>query len=363
MSSAEGSGHCALTCPCTGNQAAALGMAGPTAAAAATTEQHKLSSPNTPPNLPRPCPHCIRLGHPTKHINVGQYRRCVKGAEHQASGLQICRRELAGSCGGGLAMLAGRMALQLKQCWALRPAARPCDCHPYCPPSALRVSLSRLPTQQDAEFFDIRNPVGQKLRHAALEMALADMEAWLETGAGLPGVARVGCGFWWYGCLMVAAGRCCQSWLFLLQLSDPSNLESAEPPGHALFRPAPLPPWANGTQVAVLGAPPHCPPASMPACLLPCFADGSQVAVLDATNSTEERRNYLRTRFHGKWQYLFIESICNDMEVRVLENTTCVGVWGGCDGGQHLCIESIYVDMEMCMWVAGIVPGEEAGGQ
>lgn len=91
------------------------------------------------------------------------------------------------------------------------------------------------------------------------------------------------------------------------------------------------------------------------------------MAVLDATNSTEERRNFLRTRFHGgccsrlagwaaagclardrlrhvlhavcgrlgfgsqgfgpcaaavschtaagKWQYLFIESICNDMEV------------------------------------------------
>jgi hypothetical protein len=42
------------------------------------------------------------------------------------------------------------------------------------------------------------------------------------------------------------------------------------------------------------------------------------VAVLDATNSTEERRSFLRSRFHGKWQYLFIESICNDMEV--LEN-------------------------------------------
>ena len=30
----------------------------------------------------------------------------------------------------------------------------------------------------------MRNPVGQKLRHAALEHALTDMEAWLETGAG-----------------------------------------------------------------------------------------------------------------------------------------------------------------------------------
>ncbi|KAL4428238.1 hypothetical protein ABPG75_002327 [Micractinium tetrahymenae] len=102
------------------------------------------------------------LGHPTKHINVGQYRRRTKGTE-----------------------------------------------------------------LQDAEFFDIRNPVGQKLRHQALMHALDDMEAWLET-------------------------------------------------------------------------------------------DGAQVAVLDATNSTEERRNFLRSRFHGKWQYLFIESICNDMEV--LEN-------------------------------------------
>ncbi|PSC70832.1 6-phosphofructo-2-kinase fructose-2,6-bisphosphatase-like isoform X2 [Micractinium conductrix] len=102
------------------------------------------------------------LGHPTRHFNVGQYRRRVKGAEHQ-----------------------------------------------------------------DAEFFDPRNPVGQAARHHALSMALDDMEAWLET-------------------------------------------------------------------------------------------DSAQVAVLDATNSTEERRNHLRSRFHGKWQYLFIESICNDMEV--LEN-------------------------------------------
>lgn len=29
-------------------------------------------------------------------------------------------------------------------------------------------------------------------------------------------------------------------------------------------------------------------------------AEGAQVAVLDATNSTEERRNFLRTRFHGQ---------------------------------------------------------------
>lgn len=49
--------------------------------------------------------------------------------------------------------------------------------------------------------------------------------------------------------------------------------------------------------------------------------------MLDATNSTEERRNYLRTRFHGKWQYLFIESICNDMEVRGL-----LAGWSGSSG-------------------------------
>ena len=43
------------------------------------------------------------------------------------------------------------------------------------------------PPRQDAEFFDQRNPVGQKMRHAALEMALADMEAWLEMGARAAG--------------------------------------------------------------------------------------------------------------------------------------------------------------------------------
>ena len=44
--------------------------------------------------------------------------------------------------------------------------------------------------------------------------------------------------------------------------------------------------------------------------------------MLDATNSTETRRQYLRTRFHGKWQYLYIESICNDMEVRAVLHCT-----------------------------------------
>eukprot|EP00884_Botryococcus_braunii_P005345 jgi/Botrbrau1/14811/Bobra.0332s0004.1 len=41
----------------------------------------------------------------------------------------------------------------------------------------------------------------------------------------------------------------------------------------------------------------------------------AQCAIFDATNSTEERRKLLRNRFHGKWQYLFIESICNDVTV------------------------------------------------
>ena len=45
---------------------------------------------------------------------------------------------------------------------------------------------------------------------------------------------------------------------------------------------------------------------------LPSPADSAQVAVLDATNSTQDRRNLLRDRFHGRWQYVFIESICND---------------------------------------------------
>lgn len=43
-------------------------------------------------------------------------------------------------------------------------------------------------------------------------------------------------------------------------------------------------------------------------------SNDNQVAIFDATNSTEERRNYLREKFHGKFQYLLIESICNDQE-------------------------------------------------
>lgn len=45
---------------------------------------------------------------------------------------------------------------------------------------------------QDAEFFDVRNPVGKKLRHEALLLALDDMEAWLETGGWLGWVAGLG---------------------------------------------------------------------------------------------------------------------------------------------------------------------------
>jgi hypothetical protein len=45
-----------------------------------------------------------------------------------------------------------------------------------------------------------------------------------------------------------------------------------------------------------------------------------QVAIFDATNSTEERRKYLIERFHGRVQYLFIESICND-EATLKRNT------------------------------------------
>ncbi|KAK9817958.1 hypothetical protein WJX72_004907 [[Myrmecia] bisecta] len=43
--------------------------------------------------------------------------------------------------------------------------------------------------------------------------------------------------------------------------------------------------------------------------------DDAQVAIFDATNSTEERRHLLKSRFHLKWQYLFIESICHDPQV------------------------------------------------
>ncbi|GIL67684.1 hypothetical protein Vafri_21012 [Volvox africanus] len=44
-------------------------------------------------------------------------------------------------------------------------------------------------------------------------------------------------------------------------------------------------------------------------------SDTGQVAVFDATNTTESRRNLLRSSFHGQWQYLFIETICSDPSV------------------------------------------------
>ncbi|KAH7617284.1 putative 6-phosphofructo-2-kinase/fructose-2,6-bisphosphatase [Nannochloris sp. 'desiccata'] len=44
-------------------------------------------------------------------------------------------------------------------------------------------------------------------------------------------------------------------------------------------------------------------------------SDSSQVAIFDATNSTTERRKFLRDRFHGRWEYMFLESICNDPAV------------------------------------------------
>lgn len=43
--------------------------------------------------------------------------------------------------------------------------------------------------------------------------------------------------------------------------------------------------------------------------------DEGQVAIFDATNTTEERRQFLISKFHGRFQYMFIESICNDEEV------------------------------------------------
>lgn len=45
------------------------------------------------------------------------------------------------------------------------------------------------------------------------------------------------------------------------------------------------------------------------------LAAEGQVAIFDATNTTEERRRLLVQRFHGKYQYIFIESICTDQSV------------------------------------------------
>ena len=43
--------------------------------------------------------------------------------------------------------------------------------------------------------------------------------------------------------------------------------------------------------------------------------DSAQVAIFDATNSTHERRMFLRDRLHGRFEYMFLESICEDQEV------------------------------------------------
>lgn len=43
--------------------------------------------------------------------------------------------------------------------------------------------------------------------------------------------------------------------------------------------------------------------------------DSAQVAIFDATNSTSERRNFLRGRLHGRFEYMFLESVCEDQEV------------------------------------------------
>eukprot|EP00877_Chromochloris_zofingiensis_P010699 jgi/Chrzof1/5883/Cz16g19090.t1_FBP3A[v5.2] len=44
-------------------------------------------------------------------------------------------------------------------------------------------------------------------------------------------------------------------------------------------------------------------------------SDSGQVAIFDATNTTNERRQQLINTFHGKYQYMFIESICTDSQV------------------------------------------------
>jgi 6-phosphofructo-2-kinase / fructose-2,6-biphosphatase 3 len=44
-------------------------------------------------------------------------------------------------------------------------------------------------------------------------------------------------------------------------------------------------------------------------------SNSAQVAILDATNSTAERRNFLRNRLHGRFEYMYLESICDDVAV------------------------------------------------
>ena len=43
--------------------------------------------------------------------------------------------------------------------------------------------------------------------------------------------------------------------------------------------------------------------------------ENGQVVIFDATNTTESRRQRLVKEFHGRYQYLFIESVCNDEAV------------------------------------------------
>ncbi|EFJ46639.1 hypothetical protein VOLCADRAFT_30993, partial [Volvox carteri f. nagariensis] len=45
------------------------------------------------------------------------------------------------------------------------------------------------------------------------------------------------------------------------------------------------------------------------------YSEIGQVAIFDATNTTVERRKLLIKHFHGRFQYLFIESICTDEKV------------------------------------------------
>ncbi|KAG2451906.1 hypothetical protein HYH02_003681 [Chlamydomonas schloesseri] len=45
------------------------------------------------------------------------------------------------------------------------------------------------------------------------------------------------------------------------------------------------------------------------------YSPEGQVAIFDATNTTEERRQLLIREFHGRFQYLFIESVCTDPKV------------------------------------------------
>ncbi len=83
------------------------------------------------------------------------------------------------------------------------------------------------------------------------------------------------------------------------------------PPASCLLSGSPRPPW---------------PTAARPLPFTAAPAEG-QVAIFDATNTTDERRRLLIQHLHGKVQYMFIESICNDNEVRTWQ--CCWGPGGG----------------------------------